>query len=230
MSSPSQTAETAQENDAAPELLGIFPPHRVGALAGVSGYRVGQWARNRLIRPTLFEGRPSNLYAFFDVAEAIVVHWLLDKDFTYPQIHRAIDRAREDHPNWPLLSASIGVAQHAIEGDPRGLIVQEVDQGVWIETSREGDQVTIRPQLLHEAKVMLRSGGWLADRLGLKRIEVDPAKLGGAPTLKGRRWPVERVAQLAEDAEGKSILIDDYGLDSRDVDESLAWTAAAAKL
>lgn len=202
----------------------------MGALAGVNGYRVGQWARNHLIQPTFYEGRPSNLYAFFDVAEAIVIHWLLERNFTYAQIHRAIERARTDHPDWPLLSAKLGVAQHAIEGDPRGLIVQEVEDGVWVDTGGEGEQITLRPQLLDEAKVMLRSGGWLANKLGLRRIEVDPSKLGGAPTLKGRRWPVERVAQLAADEEGRSVLIDDYGLDQRDVDESLAWTTAAAKL
>lgn len=77
---------------------------------------------------------------------------------------------------------------------------------------------------------MLRRGGWLADHLGLNRLEVDPDKLGGAPTLRGRRWPVERVAQLAADEEGEQILLREYGLDQRDIDESLRWVEAAARL
>lgn len=230
---PSLTA-TRPTGPTAPEFLGVYAAHRVGALAGVSGYTVGQWARYELIRPTFHKGLPAHLYSFYDVAEAIVIHWLLHKGFNYDQIHAAIDRARADHPDWPLLKAPLGVAQHAVEGDPRGVIVLEVDKGVFVETGRRdelGDeQITLRPELLDEARVMLRRGGWLADQLRLKRIEVDPQKLGGAPTLRGRRWPVERVAQIAADDEGRSILIDDYGLDTRDVDESLRWVEAAAAL
>lgn len=177
---------------------------------------------------------PANLYSFYDAAEAVVIHWLLDHGFGYERIHDAIDRAREDHPEWPLLKAPLGVARHAVDGDPRGLIVLEVDRGVYVDTSRRdelgGEQIALRPELLEEARVMLRRGGWLADRLHLKRLEVDPSKLGGAPTLRGRRWTVERVAQIAADEEGRSILVEDYGLDPREVDESLRWVEAAAAL
>jgi hypothetical protein len=47
---------------------------------------------------------------------------------------------------------------------------------------------------------------------------------------------VERVAQIASDRDGKvvpegeALLIEDYGLDARDVDESLRWVEAAAAL
>jgi hypothetical protein len=41
---------------------------------------------------------------------------------------------------------------------------------------------------------------------------------------------VERVAQLAADREGRLILVDEYGLDERDVDESMRWVEAAARL
>jgi uncharacterized protein (DUF433 family)/DNA-binding transcriptional MerR regulator len=212
-----------------PEHLAIFPAHRAGALAGVSGNRIGQWARYGLITATLYEGRPRNLYAFFDVAEAIAVHWLLDRGFTYENIHDAIDHARRSYPNWPLLTAPLGVAQHAVDGDRRGAIVEEVERGVYVDVGR-GNQVTLKPQLLERVRDMLRRGGWIAEELHLHRIEVDPDKLGGMPTLKGRRWPIERVAQLAADAEGRRVLIEDYGLDERDVEESTRWVQAAARL
>lgn len=215
-------------SDTSPEFLGVFSPRRAGALAGVSGDQIGQWARHGLIRPTIYEGRPANRYAFYDVAEAIVVHWLRDQGFRYPEIHSAIERAREEHPRWPLLKAPLAVAHHALEGD-RGVIVQRIDGG-YVETGRPGEQIVLRPELLDFARDMLRTGGWLAGQLGLKRIEVDPEKLGGAPTLRGSRWPVERVARIAADDEGRTILTNDYGLDPRDVDESMRWSAAAAAL
>lgn len=218
------------KHPSAPEFLGIYPAHRVGALAGVSGYTIGQWARNKLIRPTYYEGRPANLYAFNDAAEAIVVHWLLKRGFTYEEIHAAVDHARESYPDWPLITAPIGVAQHAVEGDPRGMIVERADDGAFVDTGRAGRQTALKPELLSDVALMLRRGGWIADELHLKRIEVDPQKLGGAPTLRGRRWGVEGVAQIAADAEGRAILINDYGLDDRDVDEAVSWTEAAASL
>jgi uncharacterized protein (DUF433 family)/DNA-binding transcriptional MerR regulator len=213
-----------------PEVTGVFSPFRAGALAGVSGNRIGQWARYGLIKPTLFRGRPANLYEFRDVAEAIVVHWLLDRKFSYADIHQAIEHARMEHSDWPLLTAPLGVAQHAVAGDPRGTIVLEVAQGTYVDTRQGGEQVTLKPELLEGARDMLRRGGWLAAEMNLLRIEVDPGKLGGAPVVRGRRWPIERVAQLADDEEGRAILIKDYGLHRKDVDESVRWVRAAAAL
>jgi uncharacterized protein (DUF433 family) len=208
---------------------GIFSPFHAGALAGVSGNRVGQWARYGLIKPTFYRGRPANLYEFHDVAEAIVVHWLLDRKFTYREIHGAIDRAQSEYPAWPLLRAPIAVAQQAIAGD-RGTIVVEVEPKTYVDTRGKAEQITLKPELLDRARDMLRRGGWLADQLELRRIEVDPEKLGGTPVLRGRRWPIERVAQLAADDAGVHVLLDDYGLDRRDVDESVEWMNAALAL
>ncbi len=213
---------------ASPGHLGVFSPRRAGALAGVSGNKIGQWARYGLITPHVYEGRPANRYAFYDVAEAIVIHWLRAAQFSYDEIHRAIATAREEYPDWPLVSAPLGVARDAVEGD-RGLIVQRVEGG-YVETGRPGGQVILKPELLGFARDMLRTGGWLADQLGLERLEVDPEKLGGAPTLRGRRWPVERVARIAADGEGRDLLVQDYGLDKRDVEESVRWTDAATAL
>lgn len=222
------TTHVRKNAEVDPALLrGVFSPHQAGALAGVSGNRIGQWARYGLIRPSVYEGRPANRYAFYDVAEAIVIHWLQDQEFDFDEIHTAIAHAREQHPTWPLLSPKIGVAR-VVEGD-RGAIVERIG-GVYVETGRPGGQAVLRPELLDYVRDMLHSGGWFAYRLSLKRIEVNPEKLGGAPTVRGRRWPVQRVARIASDAEGRAILTEDYGLDERDVDESVRWTEAAAAL
>jgi uncharacterized protein (DUF433 family) len=222
-----ESPRTADE----PEFLGVFSPWRAGALAGVSGNRIGQWARYGLIRPTVYEGRPANRYAFFDVAEAIVVHWLVDQSFNYEEIHQAIEAARAEHPCWPLVRGQLGVARHSVEADrDRGVIVQRVPSGEYVEVGRAGRQVVLKPELLDFAQDMLRTGGWIAWVNHLDRIEVEPTKLGGAPTLRGSRWPVERIARIAADAEGRSILLDEYELDEGDVDQAVTWTVAAERL
>jgi uncharacterized protein (DUF433 family)/DNA-binding transcriptional MerR regulator len=226
--SPANAHGIADSGD--PKFLGIYAAHRVGALAGVSGYTIGQWARHGLIRPTNYEGRPANLYAFNDVAEAIVIRWLLSRGFIYKQIHRAIDCAHEDYPDWPLLRAPLGVAQHAIQGDPRGVIAQRSDDGTYIDVSHASGQITLKPQLFQDVALMLRTGGWIANELGLKQIEVDPGKLGGVPSLKGRRWPVESVAQIAADDDGRTILLSEYGLAKREITESVRWVDAVASI
>lgn len=212
-----------------PELLGVFSPRRAGQLAGVGGDRIGQWARYGLIRPTIYEGRPANRYAFYDVAEAIVVHWLHEQGFSYDEIHTAIGKAGGEHRTWPLLEAPLGVAHHAQQND-RGVIVLRTPEGQYVEIGRPGDQVVLKPELFHQASDLLRAGGWLARELGLQRIEVDPQKLGGAPSIRGHRWPVERVARIAADDEGRTLLVEEYELDERDIDESIRWTLAAAAL
>jgi DNA-binding transcriptional MerR regulator len=177
---------TNRHPDEAPEFLGVFAPHLAGALAGVSGNRVGQWARRRLIRPTYYEGRPANLYSFYDVAEAIVVHWLYDRGFEYEAVHNAIAKAREDHPSWPLLHAPLGVAQHAVEGDPRGAIVLEKDRGVFVDTSARGDQITLRPELLEDFARILRRGGDDPGKARAARAgRATRGRRDGAPDLGG---------------------------------------------
>jgi uncharacterized protein (DUF433 family)/DNA-binding transcriptional MerR regulator len=212
-----------------PEVIGVYTPRRAGQLAGVSGKSIGRWARYGLIRPTVYEGRPANLYSFFDVAEAIVVRWLTDRSFEYSEIRSALKDVRGEHPDWPLLNAPLGIGQLS-EGD-RGSLVRRDSGGQYMDVSgRAPGQFVIRPRLLYAAHDMLNHGGWLAEKLGLQRIEVQPLKLGGQPSLRGRRWTVDHVAQIGADDEGRSILTDQYGLESAEIDEAVAWAEAAEAL
>lgn len=68
---------------------GDYLAHEVGQLAGVSGHTVGQWARNGYIRPSQSVG-PPHVYSFQDVAEAILVHELLDRGVPYEDIKATI--------------------------------------------------------------------------------------------------------------------------------------------
>ena len=70
------------------------------------------------------------------------------------------------------------------------------------------------------AAELLRAGGWVAWKLGLRWIEVDPARCGGKPCLRGRRLPVEDVA-AAPDA--------DWGLSAEQVAEAVRWWEEAER-
>src|SRR4051812_904564 len=109
-----------------PEVIGVYTPRRAGELAGVSGHSIGQWARYGLITPTVFEGRPANLYSFWDVAEAIVVRWLTDRGFAYHEIRSGLASVRDDFPEWPLLNAPLGIGQQS-ESDRGALVRREAD-------------------------------------------------------------------------------------------------------
>jgi hypothetical protein len=98
---PTLAAAKAWRQDASGAVRrggGIYTPRRAGALAGVSDQRIGRWARRRLITPSLYQGRPFNLYGYFDVAEAIVVRWLLKRGFEHADIRGALDSVRAEHP------------------------------------------------------------------------------------------------------------------------------------
>lgn len=206
---------------------GIYTPRRVGSLAGVSGRHIGQWSRRGLITPHVHEGLPTNLYSYNDVAEALAVKWLVDQDFTFDQIRTAIRDARAGHPHWPLSEAPLGVAKQS--RDDRGALVLQNSPGEYVETGT-GGQVTLRPEFLALVKDVLRSGGWLAQAHNLRKIEVDPQTLGGLPRLRGRRWPVQEVALIAADSNGRNLLRREYGLTQREISESVVWSEAAAAL
>ena len=59
--------------------LGYYLAHEVGWLAGVSGDRIGQWARRGYIRSSVSSVVPL-VYSYQDVAEAMVVHELIRRD------------------------------------------------------------------------------------------------------------------------------------------------------
>src|SRR5262245_22139184 len=99
------TTKTTDKWVLPPEVIGVYTPARAGALAGVSGRAIGQWARHGLIKPNVYEGRPANLYSYFDVAEAIVIRLLRDRCIEYADISSALADARGEFPRWPLLNA-----------------------------------------------------------------------------------------------------------------------------
>jgi hypothetical protein len=147
--------------------------HEAGMLAGVPGDRIGQWARWGHIRASISDGEP-HVYAFADVAEALAVRLLLDAGLALPVVRRAVDR---------LGGLSDGL--HVVDGRlavERGTTLKDV--------FTEQTVLPLNGRL--DPVGLLRRGGWPARLTGeLTAVEVDPARVGGRPCVRGTRIPVE---------------------------------------
>src|SRR5207253_1449294 len=82
--------------------VGYYLAHEAGRLAGVSGRTIGQWARRGYIQSSQSTGRP-RVYSYQDVAEAMIVHELLERQASHKEIKTAIADLRKQHGRtWPL--------------------------------------------------------------------------------------------------------------------------------
>ena len=86
---------------------GSFLAGEVGELAGVSGNTIGQWARWGYIRASQSDGDP-HVYSVEDVAEAAMVHALLERGVSHMMVRRAIAHLG-DYGEWPLSEAPLAV-------------------------------------------------------------------------------------------------------------------------
>lgn len=191
----------------------------VGRLAGVSGLTIGQWARRGYIRSSQSSGRP-RLYSFQDVAEAIVVHELLDRGVPHRDIKRAISELRERFGmGWPLTHARL-----ATTGERR--VVAEADEAVYDIGKRGWQQMN--EEDLTRIVGLLQRGGWATRELpDLEHIEVDPDRLSGRPTIRGRRVPAAKVARLSDTDQGREILRHDYDLSDQQIADARRWWNAS---
>lgn len=70
---------------------------------------MGQRARRGYIRSSVSPGLP-RIYGFHDVAEAMVVHELLDRGVKHLDIRRAISVLEGAYGDWPLTEAPLATA------------------------------------------------------------------------------------------------------------------------
>jgi uncharacterized protein (DUF433 family) len=208
---------------------GHYLAHEVGALAGISGITVGSWARYGLISSSQSDGRP-RIYAYQDVASAMVVHELERRGVAKADIRWVTSDAElASGTAWPLLHLALFTYSRAASPKrhrPRAeLLVRR--GGVFLGRSGAHLAARIPNKLdLEEITSLLRDGGWVARDLGVRSIEVDPDRLSGRPTIRGRRLAVEKVAQLAETAVGQKTLRDDYELSKREIEDARRWWQA----
>jgi uncharacterized protein (DUF433 family) len=199
---------------------GRYVASEVGRLAGVSGQKIGQWARNGYINgKSSKSGRFPLVYGFQDIAEAIIVHELLDRGASYRDIRQATAELRNRFGyNWPLSHAELSTTHG-------GEIIAAADRVLYDIGRRGWQQVTDHD--LVKVVGLLEHGGWAARELrDLQHIKVNPRILSGRPAVRGTRMPVEKVAHLARTDQGRHTLRSDYELSDEEIRDAQRWWEA----
>lgn len=206
---------------------GRYLAHEAGRLAGVSGNTIGQWARRGYMRSSQSpRGALPRVYSFQDVAEAIVVHELVDRGVPHSDIRLTIEGLREQHGDWPLTSAKQLLATSDVgirNKERRAMLVVGRADGLYDVARAPAQQVMSRDNL---AKIAadLSHGGWaVRDLPDLQLIEVHPDRIGGRPAIRGRRIAAEVVAEMASSDEGRETLDEDYDLSAAEIRDAQRW-------
>lgn len=204
---------------------GWYLADEVGRLSGVSSRQIGQWVRHGYIQASQSEGH-SRAYSYQDVAEAMIVHWLIRDGVPRDEIRRTVRRARETWGDWPLAHAPLYTSDTG--GAPR-LLAQNEGHFYDIANPATGGQKWLHPDRLTEVKDRLSRGGWVIyDHPEIELIEVNPDRLSGRPSIRGRRVPAALAGQLGMSKEGRRTLRADYDLTEHEINDAVAWFEASS--
>jgi len=119
---------------------GRFLAGEAGDLVGVSGTTIGQWARRGYIRASRSTGDP-HVYSLEDVAEAWVVHALLERGVGHAAVRRTIAALGDDSP-WPLLGVPLATTDGAA---PRVVLCSP--DGVFALSGRGWQRLAVQPPI-----------------------------------------------------------------------------------
>ncbi len=208
---------------------GHYLAHEVGRLAGVSGERVGQWARRGYIRSSQSADRP-RVYSYQDVAEAMVVHELFNREVAPRSVKKAIAEIRKEFGyDWPLQNVSLRVPPRSERSRGKSkTVVLELAPHVKTDISKPHPVLT--DEDLVQVATDLHRGGWAARQLPqLQHIEVDPDRLSGRPVVRGTRVPAEDAGRLATSEAGVAILVEDYDLVDDEIADAREWWHAVQR-
>jgi uncharacterized protein (DUF433 family)/DNA-binding transcriptional MerR regulator len=213
----------------APKPRGWYLAAEVGQLVGVSGDRIGQWARRGYIRSSRSTGSP-RIYSFQDVAEAMAVHELLDRGVPRRDIRRAIENTRAEYGDWPLTAAPLATTTDT-RGAGRERVILRLHRANVDIGRGHGGQTVLDYRLLQDISGLLRQGGWaVLEHPYIRHIQVDPDRLSGRPTIRDRRVAVSKVAQLAKTGfPGLRVLRADYELDRQEIEDAIRWQNAVTQ-
>jgi uncharacterized protein (DUF433 family) len=206
---------------ARPEPIGHYTAAEVARLAGVSPRRIGRWAREGVILPSVSSDRP-HIYSYADAGEAILAHYLVSEGKPIADVKAIVHFLRDRYGNWPLAAAPL-------EHDGRLVVIRDPESGVYVSVDKPGNDV-IGGTLL-DLKVVRKSlgrGGWVTLQNPREHIEVDPDRHSGVPVIRGRRIPVSLVASLAGSDEGRETLRDDYDLSDGEIDDAVGYESDIA--
>ena len=121
----------------------------VGALVGVSGTTIGQWARRGYIDSSQ-RAREPRVYAVEDVVEAAIVRTLIDRGMRRPDVRRTVARLREGGPPWPLSRMRLGTVSEAA-----GRACSSHADGGWQELTPRGWQRVVALWRVEEVPLRL---------------------------------------------------------------------------
>lgn len=202
---------------------GWYLAAEVGQLVGVSGDRIGQWARRGYIRSSRSDGSP-RVYSFQDVAEAMAVHELVQRGVPRHEIRRAIANLRDEYGDWPLTAAPLATTTYS-RGLGRESVIYRRDGSHLAVGRGSGTQAVLTYDDLRDITALLRRGGWAIRELpNVDHIEVDPDRLSGRPTIRHRRLAASKVAELAKSGiPGLRVLRADYELDRPEIEDAVRW-------
>lgn len=202
--------------------IGCYTAAEVARLAGVTPRRVGRWARESIILPSV--SRRPNLYSYADAGEAILAHYLVEQGKKPKEIKEIVLLLRKNHGNWPL-----GTAPLAHDG--KLLLERDPASGKYVSVDMPDHEVIGGTLLnLKAIRESLGRGGWVAIQNPREHIEVDPDRHSGAPVVRGRRVPTSLVASIAAAEGGREVLLEDYELSDAEIDDAIGYETELARL
>jgi uncharacterized protein (DUF433 family)/DNA-binding transcriptional MerR regulator len=203
-----------------PTPIGSYTAAEVARLAGVSARRIGSWAREGIILPSV--SRRPNRYSYADAGEAIVAHYLVDQGKRPSAVRKAVEMLREQFGPWPLAAAPLA---------HDGAMLLEWDGESWVSVDIPEHGV-IEETLIDLTKIAkaLGRGGWVTIDKPREHIEVDPDRHSGTPVIRGRRLPTSLVAAIASGKGGRESLREDYDLSVAEIDDAIGYEADVARL
>jgi uncharacterized protein (DUF433 family)/DNA-binding transcriptional MerR regulator len=198
-----------------PRAIGHYSAYEVARLAGVTPRRIGQWARYGIIP---FRHQSRRVYSFADAAEAVLAHYLVEQGLMPRDVRAIVTNLRERFGSWPLAAAPL-------EHEGRLVVLRE-GPNLYIDVLKHVEQEIIVGTVdLTAVRDALGRGGWVALRHPHEHIEVNPERLSGRPTIRGRRISTETVASLATRDEGLELLYEDFGLTREQIEDAVAYEA-----
>lgn len=206
-----------------PSAIGYYTASDVARLAGVTPQRVGRWAREGIILPSVSGDQRPYIYSYADAGEAILAHFLVTQGKSPAEIKEIVHALRDDYGPWPLANAPL-------EHDGSLLTIHDTERDVHVSVDKPGHDLIADTLLtLRRIGLALSQGGWVALKTPRSHIEVHPDRHSGAPVIRGRRIPTTLVASVAARDGGRDELRDDYGLTDGEIDDAVGYERDLAR-
>jgi uncharacterized protein (DUF433 family)/DNA-binding transcriptional MerR regulator len=203
-----------------PQAIGYYTAREVARLAGVTPHRIGRWAREGIILPSV--SRRPNIYSYADAGEAILAHYLVEEGKKPKDIKAIVHLLRDKYGPWPLAAAPLA-------HDGSLLLARDKERGVWESVDRPAHEVMGATLLnLKSIREALERGGWVAYKRPRPHVEVNPERRSGEPVIRGKRIATAFVADLASSDDGRHVLREDYELTDDEIDDAVGYESDLA--